>query len=79
MKPLSINLRPESVLNNFNHQIYWSDLPIKFIVRHYNRLNLLVFCMNEKSLRQREFLIKNVPVNLISKEMKEHKHYRSQE
>jgi len=24
-----------SLLNNFNHQIYWSDLPVIFIARYF--------------------------------------------
>ena len=63
-----------SLLNNFNQQIYQSDLPVLFMVRKFYLSNLPVLFMVRKSLATNVVrTVKNytypwkVPVNLISK------------
>ena len=78
MKPLSINLRPESLLKisiiKFIGQTCPYILKLDIITFDYNLLNSL-----EKSLLQKHFNQgKNMPVNLISKKLKKYKHYPSQ-
>ena len=47
-----------SLQNNFNDQIYWSDLPILFLIRYLYRSNSTVFFMFKKDLTTKKVWFK---------------------